>query len=312
MSVSHEFSPDPDEIDSYEVAPEELTTPGLHLVGKEDSVTLDPLKLYVRQIGERPILTREEEQELARRKDAGDEDAKRELIERNLRLVMSITRKYTNASVPLMDLIEEGNLGLIRAIEKFDHKRGFKVSTYATWWIRQAVARALHDQGRTIRLPVHIGEQVNKVLKTRRTLAQYLNREPSNAEIGKEAGFSEERVRELLDFVRDPVSLEEPVGEGESVLGDLIEDKQSVSTENEALGILANEELLSAIQKLRPRYRTVILQRFGLEGEPLTLEETGNELGITRERVRQIEELALKELRRLLKGSNTDPAAETA
>ncbi len=191
------------------------------------AVTQDPLKLYVRQIGDGPLLTPLEERELARRKDEGDEAAKRRLIECNLRLVMSITRNYTKAGVPLLDLIQEGNLGLIRAVEKFDYKLGFKLSTYATWWIRQAVTRALADQGRTIRLPVHVAEQTRKVLRARRVLAQKLNRDPEIPEIAKEAGFTPERVQELLELIEDPISLETPVGDGESVYSDLIEDTKS-------------------------------------------------------------------------------------
>src|SRR5437899_2251723 len=170
----------------------------------------DPLKLYVRQIGGGALLTREEERELARRKDAGDEAAKRRLIESNLRLVMSITRNYTRADVPLLDLIQEGNLGLIRAVEKFDYRMGFKLSTYATWWIKQAISRALAEQGRTIRLPVHVADQVRRVTKARRLLGQKLNRDPSLTEIAVEIGFTPERVQELLDLIQDPVSLETP------------------------------------------------------------------------------------------------------
>src|SRR6202171_1158526 len=177
----------------------------------------DPLKLYVRQIGDGRLLTREEERDLARRKDDGDEAAKRKLIESNLRLVMSITRNYTQAGVPLLDLIQEGNLGLIRAVEKFDYKMGYKLSTYATWWIRQSVTRALADQGRTIRLPVHVAEQVRRLMRSRRVLAQKFNREPTTVELAKESGFPEARVQELLDLVEDPVSLETPVGDGESM-----------------------------------------------------------------------------------------------
>src|SRR5512146_3315871 len=190
----------------------------------EHATAEDPLKLYVRQIGGGALLTREEERELARRKDEGDEEAKRRLIESNLRLVMSITRNYTKSSVPLLDLIQEGNLGLIRAVEKFDWRMGYKLSTYATWWIRQAVTRALADQGRTIRLPVHVAEQVRRLMRSRRQLAQKLNREPTQVELAADSGFTEKRVQELLDLVEDPVSLATPVGDGESLYGDLIED----------------------------------------------------------------------------------------
>src|SRR3954463_9865169 len=183
----------------------------------EESRTQDPLRLYVRQIGNGALLTREEERELARRKDAGDEAAKRRLIESNLRLVMAITRNYTKADVPLLDLIQEGNLGLIRAVEKFDYKLGFKLSTYATWWIRQAITRALADQGRTIRLPVHVGDQVRKVLRARRQLTQKLNRDPTNDEVAAELEIPVEKVGELLELVAHPVSLETPVGDGESM-----------------------------------------------------------------------------------------------
>src|SRR3954451_2903069 len=181
----------------------------------ESAPAEDPLRLYVRQIGGGALLTREEERELARRKDEGDELAKRKLIESNLRLVMAITRNYTKASVPLLDLIQEGNLGLIRAVEKFDYRLGFKLSTYATWWIRQAINRALSDQGRTIRLPMHIAEQVRKVQRARRLLAQRLNRDPTYEEIGLESGHTAERVVQLLELISDPVSLETPVGDGE-------------------------------------------------------------------------------------------------
>src|SRR5437588_3908048 len=176
----------------------------------EHATEQDPLKLYVRQIGGGPLLTREEERELARRKDEGDEEAKRRLIESNLRLVMAITRNYTRANVPLLDLIQEGNLGLIRAVEKFDYRLGYKLSTYATWWIRQAITRALADQGRTIRLPVHVAEQVRRVMRARRVLAQKLNRDPTIDEVAVESGFPVRRVRDLLELVADPVSLETP------------------------------------------------------------------------------------------------------
>jgi RNA polymerase primary sigma factor len=264
----------------------------------ESASAEDPLRLYVRQIGGGALLTREEERELARRKDEGDELAKRKLIESNLRLVMAITRNYTKASVPLLDLIQEGNLGLIRAVEKFDYRLGFKLSTYATWWIRQAITRALADQGRTIRLPVHVADQVRRLLRARRQLAQKYNREPTLAELARETQQSEERVRELLELVETPVSLETPVGDGESLYGDLIEDVNSLAPHEQSAQQARGRELAGALDQLNPRMRRVLSLRFGLDGDaPQTLEEVGGELGITRERVRQLETRALRELR---------------
>src|SRR3954451_9144131 len=258
----------------------------------------DPLKLYVRSIGGGPLLTAAEERELAQRKDAGDENAKRRLVEANLRLVMSITRNYTKAGVPLLDLIQEGNLGLIRAVEKFDWRMGYKLSTYATWWIRQAVTRALADQGRTIRLPVHVAEQVRRVMRARRILTQKLNREPVLREIAKEAGFPEAKVRDLLELIEDPISLETPVGDGESVYSDLVEDENADLPEETTAEQMRSRELAKALAKLNPRMQHVISRRFGLDGQaPQTLEQVGSELGITRERVRQLESRALRELR---------------
>jgi RNA polymerase primary sigma factor len=260
--------------------------------------TQDPLKLYVRQIGDGRLLTPSEERELARLKDEGDEAAKRRLIEANLRLVMSITRNYTKAGVPLLDLIQEGNLGLIRAVEKFDYRLGFKLSTYATWWIRQAITRALADQGRTIRLPVHVAEQVRRVMRARRVLAQKLNRDPTIDEVAAESGFPVRRVEELLELVEDPVSLETPVGDGESLYADLIEDIHSDQPDETTAKRLRSAELAQAMLRLNPRMRRVLALRFGLEGQrPQTLEEVGAGLGITRERVRQLEARALRELR---------------
>ncbi len=259
--------------------------------------TQDPLKLYVRQIGDGPLLTAAEERELARRKDLGDERAKRRLIEANLRLVMSITRNFMNAGVPLLDLIQEGNLGLIRAVEKFDYRMGYKLSTYATWWIRQAVTRAIADQGRTIRLPVHVVEQVRKVMRARRILTQKLNREPTADEIAAESGFPVKRVQELLDLVEDPVSLETPVGEGDSMYGDMLEDVNAERPDVALAERLRGTELEDALDGLNERMRRVLELRFGLAGErPRTLEEVGVELGVTRERVRQLESRALREL----------------
>ena len=268
-----------------------------------DPVTSDPLKLYVRQIGDGRLLTPAEERELARRKDEGDEEAKKKLIESNLRLVMSITRMYTKASVPLLDLIQEGNLGLIRAVEKFDYKLGYKLSTYATWWIRQAISRALAEQGRTIRLPVHVADQVRRVTRARRTLGQKFNRDPSIAEIAVEADLPEQRVQDLLELIQDHVSLDTPIGDGESNVGDLLEDLHAPAPEQATTDVLRTAELRAALGKLKPRQQQVLTERFGLGNDaPKTLEEVGRILGITRERVRQFETRALRELRAVAPG----------
>jgi RNA polymerase primary sigma factor len=305
-------NPVPDAVDelegeleaAFDVVQEEDDEPDNAVLSDDERLqTADPLKLYVRQIGDGRLLTAAEERELARRKDLGDEWAKRRLIECNLRLVMSITRNYTKAGVPLLDLIQEGNLGLIRAVEKFDYRMGYKLSTYATWWIRQAVTRALSDQGRTIRLPVHVAEQVRRAQRARRHLAQKLNRDPSIDEIAQEAGFPPERVRDLFDLVEDPVSLETPVGDGESMVADLIEDERSESPDAATADHARSADLAAAVDRLNPRMRHVVMRRFGLDGRPpQTLEEVGNDLGITRERVRQLETRALKELRNTAPG----------
>ena len=280
----------------FDEQPETVEEPGA-------AATQDPLKLYVRQIGDGRLLTPAEERELARRKDLGDEAAKRRLIECNLRLVMSITRHYTRAGVPLLDLIQEGNLGLIRAVEKFDYSLGYKLSTYATWWIRQSISRALAEQGRTIRLPVHVADQVRRVTGARRTLGQKLSRDPTIEEIAGEANFTPKRVEELLEIVQDYVSLETPVGDGESMMGDLIEDQNAIAPEKQTADKLRSSELFEAVRSLQPRQQRVLVERFGLEGgKPKTLEEVGVILGVTRERVRQLETRALRELRSVAPG----------
>jgi RNA polymerase primary sigma factor len=289
---------EPDEVDDDADSGDAQAGAVVRALEPPPEATQDPLKLYVRQIGDGRLLTRAEERELARRKDEGDEQAKRRLIEANLRLVMSITRNYTRADVPLLDLIQEGNLGLIRAVEKFDYRLGFKLSTYATWWIRQAITRALADQGRTIRLPVHVADQVRRLMRARRMLAQELNREPTLDELAAEAGTPPQRVRELLQLIEDPVSLELPVGDGESIYGDLIEDTNSSLPEETTADRFRKTELARALDQLNPRGRLVLALRFGLEGEhPRTLEEVGLVLGVTRERIRQLETRALRELR---------------
>ena len=295
-----ELAADPADAEEEDAEPEEpeddapATAPGAK---REAGATQDPLKLYVRQIGDGPLLTAAEERELARLKDLGDEDAKRRLIEGNLRLVMSITRNYVNSGVPLLDLIQEGNLGLIRAVEKFDYKLGYKLSTYATWWIRQAVTRAIADQGRTIRLPVHVVEQVRKLTRARRTLTQKLNRDPLPEEIAAESGLDLKRVHELLDLVEDPVSLETPVGDGDSIYADMLEDVNAEQPDTALATLLQTKELRTALVGLNDRMRHVLELRFGLSGErPKTLEEVGSDLGVTRERVRQLESRALREL----------------
>ena len=294
-----ELVPDPEDAEEAEEQDEEETDDDADEkpVAAVAAPTQDPLKLYVRQIGDGPLLTPAEERELARRKDEGDEWAKRRLIECNLRLVMSITRNYVNSGVPLLDLIQEGNLGLIRAVEKFDYSMGFKLSTYATWWIRQAVTRAIADQGRTIRLPVHVVDQVRRVMRARRVLTQKLNRDPLPEEIAQESGIELKRVRELFDLVEDPVSLETPVGDGDSMYGDMLEDENSEQPDTVLAELLRAVELQEALASLNERMRHVLELRFGLNGQiPKTLEEVGNELGVTRERVRQLESRALREL----------------
>jgi RNA polymerase primary sigma factor len=264
---------------------------------ESQAATVDLLHTYVRQIGDGALLTRAEELDLARRKDMGDDAAKRQLVESNLRLVIAMARAYSSSGVPLLDLIQEGNMGLMRAVEKFDYRRGYKLSTYATWWIRQSMTRAIADQARTIRLPLHVLDLVKKLHRANRTLAQKLGRDPLPSELAAELEIPIDRVLELQRTIEDPVSLEGPVGDGESNFADLVEDHNARQPEAAVTRSQRQQELMSALDELGDRTRLVLEARFGLnDREPATLEQVGAEIGVTRERVRQIETRALREL----------------
>ena len=269
-------------------------------LGKLDDIPLtDPVRMYLREIGKVALLTAADEVELARKMEEGDEEAKQKLIDANLRLVVSIAKKYIGRGMLFLDLIQEGNLGLIRAVEKFDYKRGFKFSTYATWWIRQAITRAIADQARTIRVPVHMVETINKMVRVSRQLVQQLGREPTDEEIAKEMGIDSSRVEEIRRISQLPVSLETPIGEEEdSQLGDFIEDRELPSPDEAAAGHLLHEQIEDMLANLSNREREVLHYRFGLEdGHSYTLEEVGRKFNVTRERIRQIEAKALRKLR---------------
>lgn len=261
--------------------------------------TADPIREYLKEIGSIALLTPEEESDLARRKSEGDVEAGRRLVEANLRLVVSIAKRYTGRGMSFLDLVQEGNLGLMKAVEKFDYAKGYRLSTYATWWVKQSITRSLADQSRTIRLPVHMVEAVNKIRRAQRSLSVKLGREPSMEEVAEEVNMSEKRVAELIQASGDTVSLETPVGDEEgSNLGDFVADDANASTEDKAESFLLREEIDSMLQGLNPREREVIILRFGLEtGHPLTLEEVGKRFNVTRERIRQIETAALRKLR---------------
>ena len=259
----------------------------------------DPVRMYLREIGKIPLLTFEEELDLARQVLEGSEEAKQKLAESNLRLVVSIAKKYVGRGMLFLDLIQEGNMGLIKAVEKFDYKKGYKFSTYATWWIRQAITRAIADQARTIRIPVHMVETINKLIRTSRHLLQQLGREPSPEEIAQELEISVEKVMEIQKIAQDPVSLETPIGEeDDSHLGDFIQDEDSPAPQDSAAYTLLKEQLEEVMNTLTPREAKVLKLRFGLEdGRARTLEEVGREFEVTRERIRQIEAKALRKLR---------------
>ena len=261
--------------------------------------TDDAVRMYLKEIGKVPLLTGAEERELAIRMEQGDEEAKKKLCESNLRLVVSIAKRYLNRGLSFLDLIQEGNLGLIKAVDKFDYTKGYKFSTYATWWIRQAITRSIADQARTIRIPVHMVETINKLIRISRQLLQELGREPTSEEIAKEMGITVEKVREIKKISQDPVSLETPIGEEEdSHLGDFIPDDDVPAPVEAAAYSMLKEQLMEVLDTLSDREKKVFMLRFGLEdGRPRTLEEVGKEFNVTRERIRQIEAKALRKLR---------------
>jgi RNA polymerase primary sigma factor len=327
----------PEQLDEFF---EEITAAGIDLVDEQkeekpeaeseeepeetipDGMSLDdPVRMYLKEIGRVPLLSMEQEKSLAMRIEAGEleaqkngaadislvdsgEEAKRQLTEANLRLVVSIAKKYVGRGMLFLDLIQEGNLGLIRAVEKFDYRKGYKFSTYATWWIRQAITRALADQARTIRIPVHMVETINRLIKVSRQLLQELGREPLVEEIAEAMGLTPEKVREVMKISQEPISLETPIGEEEdSHLGDFIEDQEAVAPAEAASVMLLKEKMQDVLQNLTERERKVLVLRFGLEdGHQRTLEEVGQEFGVTRERIRQIEAKALRKLRHPSRG----------
>ncbi|AAO36514.1 RNA polymerase sigma factor rpoD [Clostridium tetani E88] len=259
----------------------------------------DPVRMYLKEIGKVPLLTSEEEVDLAQRIEAGELKARKKLAEANLRLVVSIAKRYVGRGMLFLDLIQEGNLGLIKAVEKFDYRKGYKFSTYATWWIRQAITRAIADQARTIRIPVHMVETINKLIRVSRQLLQELGREPTPEEIAKEMEISVDRVREIMKIAQEPVSLETPIGEEEdSHLGDFIPDDDALAPAEAAAFTMLKEQLINVLDTLTPREEKVLRLRFGLDdGRARTLEEVGKEFNVTRERIRQIEAKALRKLR---------------
>jgi len=317
MDAFEEIELDPDQIDKiYET----IENMGIDIIGEQEEevedtqlneeeetdlglpegISIDdPVRMYLKEIGKVPLLTPEEEIELAKRMEQGDPEAKRRLAEANLRLVVSIAKRYVGRGMLFLDLIQEGNLGLIKAVEKFDYKKGYKFSTYATWWIRQAITRAIADQARTIRIPVHMVETINKLIRVQRQLLQELGREPTPEEIANEMDMPVEKVREIMKISQEPVSLETPIGEEEdSHLGDFIPDEEAPAPAETASFTLLKEQLLEVLDTLTPREEKVLRLRFGLDdGRARTLEEVGREFNVTRERIRQIEAKALRKLR---------------
>ena len=297
VNINDDFEDEPDIDDLKEV--EDLKLDEITETSYEGISVDDPVRMYLREIGKIPLLSYDKELELAKRILEGDEEAKQELAEANLRLVVSIAKKYVGRGMLFLDLIQEGNMGLIKAVEKFDYTKGFKFSTYATWWIRQAITRAIADQARTIRIPVHMVETINRLIRTSRHLLQQLGREPTPEEIAKEMDMSVEKVMEIQKIAQDPVSLETPIGEeDDSHLGDFIQDEDSPAPQDAASYTLLREQLEEVMKTLTPREAKVLRLRFGLDdGKARTLEEVGKEFEVTRERIRQIEAKALRKLR---------------
>ncbi|MBP5183566.1 MAG: RNA polymerase sigma factor RpoD [Lachnospiraceae bacterium] len=293
--------PDIEDIDDAEIVldDEEADLSKIDLSVPEGVSIEDPVRMYLKEIGKVPLLSAEEEIELAQRMEEGDREAKKKLSEANLRLVVSIAKRYVGRGMQFLDLIQEGNLGLIKAVDKFDYRKGYKFSTYATWWIRQAITRAIADQARTIRIPVHMVETINKLIRVQRQMLQELGREPSTEEIAEEMGLPVERVREIQNISQEPVSLETPIGEEEdSHLGDFIKDDNVPVPAEAAAAAILKEQLMDVLDTLTERERKVIRLRFGLDdGRARTLEEVGREFQVTRERIRQIEAKALRKLR---------------
>lgn len=295
--IDEESLPELEELEELEEVTEEEIASTEALV--DTFSTDDPVRMYLKEIGKIPLLSAEEELDLAEKMANGDEDAKRRMAEANLRLVVSIAKRYVGRGMLFLDLIQEGNLGLIKAVEKFDYTKGYKFSTYATWWIRQAITRAIADQARTIRIPVHMVETINKVIRVSRQLLQELGHDPSPEEIAEEMGLPVEKVRDILKIAQEPVSLETPIGEEEdSHLGDFIPDEDASEPSEAASFTLLKEQLMSVLSTLTPREEKVLRLRFGIEdGRTRTLEEVGKEFNVTRERIRQIEAKALRKLR---------------
>ncbi len=282
-----------------DVSDEKITGTELDILVPKNVPTDDPVRMYLKEIGRVPLLTAEEEREIAKRMEEGDEEAKRILCESNLRLVVSIAKRYLNRGLSFLDLIQEGNLGLIKAVEKFDYKKGYKFSTYATWWIRQAITRSIADQARTIRIPVHMVETINKLIRVSRQLLQEYGREPTDEEIAEEMRISVEKVREIKKISQNPVSLETPIGEEEdSHLGDFIPDEDAPAPVDAAASAMLKEQLMEVLDTLLDREKEVLILRFGLkDGRQRTLEEVGKQFNVTRERIRQIEAKAIRKLK---------------